>query len=335
MKNILLALMLVLSFACKKQDQIDALNAQVASLESQVSELSQLEGTITTLEATILSNTSTITDLEATIAQLELDATANAASIASLQATIDALNLTNGSLQTQLDSSNLAFNTYKGDLAAAVMIGEFPDYIYIGLSTVDSNMAIWDYGTGDGTGTPAYGLIDLRTIDLINIVATSGPLFGSGIQTYSEGTANGDGTYTFTSFYDEALGTSATGSWVFEEQTLNIKDIEKATALREQKRLNKVTGLLEMEYGFSAERAQEVTATISNWKRLSKTREMTSEEANAFAMEITGTDMDDVTEAYLNAQVGNDSLMNELVNNAAEMNGTSPEAISALLNSLN
>ena len=157
--------------------------------------------------------------------------------------------------------------------------------------------------------------------------------YGSDITQYLSVSENDtiEGAYNFSNcFGADCQGTS----WTFEEQVATIKDIEKATAMRQKARLGKVSNLLEFEYGFSADRASEVTATISNWKKLSKTREMTAEEANTFAMEVTGADFTDFEDALTESAMGNSSLLNELVDSAAELNGTSPEAMSALIESL-
>jgi len=280
------------------------------------------------LNSTITSNDTTIADLNATIADLQTDADVNAATIASLQATVSNLEANNASLTSQLTASSTAFNEFRGDLAANLMTAEYPNYTYVGISQVDGKYGIWEYEEG------AFATVDLTSMDILSYVNTENffAMDASSVYFY-EGTSNGDGTYTFTD--QNNAGTYSEGSWIFEEQSINIKDIEKATALRQEAKLNKVTNLLEMEYGFSESRAKEVTSVISNWKRLSKSREMTTEEANMFAVEVVGADMASLEEAMINSALGDNSLLDELTSNAAELNGSSPEAISALIETLN
>ncbi len=365
LKLITLLSLLILSASCKKQKEIDALNAQVAALESQVSNLGNLQGeidvlngtitahesTITNLNATIAANDTTIADLNAIIAGLNADATANAAQIASLETTIANLTATNATLATDLAAANSAlaiaianygtanteYMTFKADVAGEIFINH-PSYsgntFYLGQSTIDPNVIIIQLGT-NGT---SFSAINIANIDVLSYLYDDSAnfVFDINAQVYTGVVNNQDGTYTFNRYYDMGTsGGSVQGSWTFEETVSTIKDIEKATAAREAKKLSRLTDLLEMEYGFSEKRAVEVTSVISNWKKLSKTREMTSAEANTFAAEVTGANFSQFEEAYLNSEIGNDSLMEELIESAAELNGTSPEAISALLETLN
>jgi len=425
MNLLALVFVLVTSIACKKQDEIDALNAQVAALEAQVSTIGGLEATIAalgtdvtsyeqlvaTLNSTIVNNNTEITNLNTTIdsnntqitnlntlidglnldvaanqvaitglqgqvAALEAQAVLDNAEIASLNAQIVSLNAdvsngltqigtldgtvstlegTNGTLTTQLADANTTIislegqlatanttlneyqslllgnmdelYTYRADFAVSLIATSHTSFSYIGQSTINPNVIIHqDNSSG------LFFAINLENVDLNDYAGKN--LYTSGW--YENATDNGDGTYTFLVFVDYPNGwNNEPGQWTFEEQTLNIKDIEKATALRQEAKLNKVTNLLEMEYGFSESRAKEVTSVISNWKRLSKSREMTTEEANMFAMEVVGSDMASLEEAMINSALGDNSLLDELTNNAADLNGSSPEAISALIETLN
>jgi len=140
----------------------------------------------------------------------------------------------------------------------------------------------------------------------------------------------GDGTYNF--YWDSISDTG--GDWTFEENPSISHDIEKVFAINEAKKLKNMATLVELEYGFSETRAIEVSSLVSNWNRLSKARAMTANEADSFSVEIPGTTMDQVENAMLDSAMDSDTLLEELTSNAAVLNGTSPEGMSALIKTL-
>jgi len=344
---------LTISVGCKKQDEIDALNAQVKSLESQVSsqstdidslstEVTAHEQTITILSNSITSKDIQISELNSVIETLQGDAETNQAAILALETQVASLNGEISSLEQQLSIIGNQLSTANTSLTAAYTeISDAAGHIfdigstwtYLGVSTVNPQVILFE-GAGGYNDIGAFDMTGISLTDLINNPAYQPWSTPDGNWYYGgSNVANADGTYNFSR--NTVNGENTYEGWIFEETTSSIKDIEKATALRQKEKLNKVTNLLEMEYGFSESRAKEVTSVISNWKRLSKSREMTAEEANMFAMEVVGSDMASLEEAMVNSVLGDSSLLDELTNNAADLNGSSPEAISALINTLN
>jgi len=133
--------------------------------------------------------------------------------------------------------------------------------------------------------------------------------------------------------------TSANGYKYFGRETgleysmenSSIKDLEKMGALIDRNNNQNLADLLASEFGLSEVRAVKVARLSSHWSQLSKSRSMTEADADAFSEELLGVNINEVKEAYKLSIEGDSAFLDGLFEQAADLNGTSPEAMRDLM----
>lgn len=114
----------------------------------------------------------------------------------------------------------------------------------------------------------------------------------------------------------------------FSQSSDSIKDVETIGANAEASRFENLAETLSTNYGLSEERAEAVAKNISVYQKLSSKRSLTEKERNFFSTELLGVNFKNAQKALTS---GNTQDLNDLLEKAAEKNGTSPEQISSIL----
>jgi len=70
------------------------------------------------------------------------------------------------------------------------------------------------------------------------------------------------------------------------------------------------------------------------WNKLSSARSVTADDANAFSKELLGFDINSAVEAYKKSVEGDATDLNTLIDQAAQVNGTTPEHINELMTTM-
>ena len=131
----------------------------------------------------------------------------------------------------------------------------------------------------------------------------------------------GDGEYYY---YNQGTNTYE----LFSENTASPKDLELMGAKVEDNNAVSVGERLAAQYGLSQERSQEVAKTMAVYNKLITKRALTAQEKNQFSNTLLGVDYN-AAEKGLKSGDAND--FDALMEKAAETNGTSPEAVSAII----
>ena len=122
-----------------------------------------------------------------------------------------------------------------------------------------------------------------------------------------------------------ARGIVANGKLLFEETSLTNKDTLKRAAVVEQYLVVEMAKQVKGKFGLSAERSLKVAKAANHFRKFASKRALTSEDTNAYVVELIGTDLKSVEAA---AEAGN---MKSVLEKAASKNGTSPEKMAEVL----
>lgn len=178
----------------------------------------------------------------------------------------------------------------------------------------------------DASGSTTYFAVDIRGYN-------SGMSATGFMQTapgYFNLTSNGNGT--FSCYHCTTYGGASTSTtMVFERTSGSVKDLEKAAALAETYAVETMAENIAAEFGLSEERALKVAKLSKSWNKLSKTRALTNADADAFAKELAGVTIGEMQGAYEDMTEGSAASMNDVLERAAAVNGTSPENMSQIM----
>ena len=130
--------------------------------------------------------------------------------------------------------------------------------------------------------------------------------------------------YIPTRYRDRATGIT------FEKVTASAKDLAKMVAIKEAAEIQKSAEFLSSEFGLSLNRGKELAGLKAHWKKASK-KGMTTSEVDSFSTELLGFSLTSGIEAYNASVDGDESQVETLVNQAAEVNGITPEHASKLM----
>lgn len=122
--------------------------------------------------------------------------------------------------------------------------------------------------------------------------------------------------------------------YILEETHSNEKDLEKIGAFQEEFEREQIGELLVAEFGLSEERGTAISKLVQSWEKLANKRQMTAKDANLFASQIIGTDINTATDAYKKHIEGNSQSYESLLDKAASENNTSPEHMAELIEEL-
>lgn len=113
----------------------------------------------------------------------------------------------------------------------------------------------------------------------------------------------------------------------FSENGDSLKDLEKLGSLTEDELREEITNGLALDYGFSMERAEEVSTILYYMKKIKGKRSFTEKELNRYTTKLLGISYKDSKKAFEEYIQGEDNNFNNLLEKAADINGTSPEAM--------
>lgn len=130
--------------------------------------------------------------------------------------------------------------------------------------------------------------------------------------------------YVPTRYRDRASGIT------FEKVSASAKDLAKMVAIKEAAEIQKSAEFLSSEFGLSLNRGKELAGLKAHWKKASK-KGMTNSEVDAFSTELLGFSLTSGIEAVSASAEGDQTKVETLVNQAAELNGITPEHASKLM----
>lgn len=116
----------------------------------------------------------------------------------------------------------------------------------------------------------------------------------------------------------------------FEKAEASPRDVVRMAALKEAAEIDTAATMLRSDFGLSLERSQEVATLSQAWKKAGG-KDLTAAEHDAFAKEILGFT---ITEAQAKVRNGSAEGIDSLLQRAADANGTSPEHVRQIMNSL-
>ncbi len=183
------------------------------------------------------------------------------------------------------------------------------------------------------TGYIAYDMQNYLTGDTWNTYSS----YAEYQPVYIHGTSYdsfGQETFYFGDAYENNYYGTYAGEFVFDETSEAGKDLEKAYGLIDAHKTTKIGEALAAEFGLSEERGMRIAKLVSDWQKLSKSRSMTNADANIFSRELLGVDMNKAESAIVKHLQGDDSEVADLVKKAAQVNGTGPEQMNELLNTI-
>ena len=208
--------------------------------------------------------------------------------------------------------------------------------MYNDLGSTNNNFQLVKFGNDDANfavisyvnlGNTAYAAVDLRQFTLgssWNAFAAANP---TAVMTGL--TNNGDGTFSCNagSCYNGYGATSS--SMIFEKTAGTTKDLDKAAALVEAYKVDTTASNIASEFGLTAERSIQVAKLASAWSKLSKSRALTSADADAFTQEAVGVNL-----AEINNAGNSPEAMSSLIEKAAERNETTSENMTLIMTKL-
>ena len=116
----------------------------------------------------------------------------------------------------------------------------------------------------------------------------------------------------------------------FEKVSATSKDLAKVVALKEAATIQKSAEFLSSEFGLSLDRSKERAGLQAHWKKASK-KSMTNAEVDAFSTELLGFSLTSGIQAYNASANGNESQLENLIQQSAEVNSITPEHAQSLM----
>ena len=235
-----------------------------------------------------------------------------------------------GSQYTDIQAVNMRFYTATGDWVTNLPLSDGEvEFNHVTQLTQDEN------GVYVGTETPAfYGYYNFIT-DL----GQSGRFYGG----YSASDSDnrymsisrdptpgvwGGGRYT-TTYTPADINIESMierDYFNFQEGSTSNKDIEKIGAEIEAMEVAEMEDTL-VSYGLSNERAEKLGKLMNSYRKIKTKRALNSKEKDMFTKELTGMSFDEAATEMVEDYDG-------LIEKAAELNETSPEAIKELINTI-
>lgn len=126
-------------------------------------------------------------------------------------------------------------------------------------------------------------------------------------------------------------GLEANGKVLFSESSLTNKDTMKRLAVAEQYLVVEMAKQVKGKFGLSSERSLKIAKAANHFRKYSTKRALTSEDTNAYASEIIGSDFRAIEKAYDQARHGDITGFTGVLARAADKNGTTPENVSIIL----
>jgi hypothetical protein len=109
--------------------------------------------------------------------------------------------------------------------------------------------------------------------------------------------------------------------FLYEKTTGSAQDLEKMGAVIEEKRNLELSEQLVADYGLSEKRSLEIAPLIREYQNLSKIKELTEADANAFLGEALGIDVKAAIAELKKDQAGQKNNLSKFIDQAAKNNG--------------
>ena len=133
-------------------------------------------------------------------------------------------------------------------------------------------------------------------------------------------------------YYDVTVNDyNGVNGMVFEDGTSDKKDLEKIAAEMEGQEVSEVAEGLVAKFGLSEERATEVAKIQNAYNKVSSKRSLTKKDQDTLTKELVGTDYASAQAALESHLNGDSDSMDELLDKAAKINGTTPEHMTEIL----
>lgn len=126
-------------------------------------------------------------------------------------------------------------------------------------------------------------------------------------------------------------GLLVNGKMLLSETSLTNKDTMKKQAVVEQYLVLEMAKQVRGKFGLSDERSLKIAKAANHFRKQSSRRALTSEDTDAYASEIIGSDFRDIEDAYKRTLGGEITAFQSVLERAAEKNDTTPEQISVIL----
>jgi len=123
-------------------------------------------------------------------------------------------------------------------------------------------------------------------------------------------------------------------SFVFEETESYSHDLESMGAREEQRKLNKIARNISFDYGLSLDRSNDIAKLMFNYKKMTNNRSMTNADLNAISEQLLGASVDDMNDMLQRQIQGDENAYNDFIDRAAYINGTTPEQMNAIIESI-
>ena len=181
------------------------------------------------------------------------------------------------------------------------------------------------------SGASRYHVVDLTNYDTSNDSGDTGHASAELVidEVTTFGGVGPQTLYFPTNLYKITSGPLA-GSFL-EESSTSKKDLESLGANKESLGDEELIYNLEENYGLSEERAQSVAKITSSFQKIQNKRALTAKEMNIYTQKVLGVDYTASKKALEKHIQGDSSEMEALMERAAELNNTSPEAVQDLV----
>ncbi len=108
-------------------------------------------------------------------------------------------------------------------------------------------------------------------------------------------------------------------------------DLELMASLMERQEISTLSDSIVAKFGLSETRSFELAKFATQWQKLSHTRQMSAGDRAAFEVKVLGTTVSTLEKAYKKSIEGEPAELNRLIENAAKVNGISPEHVNGIL----
>ena len=121
---------------------------------------------------------------------------------------------------------------------------------------------------------------------------------------------------------------------LYDEGVTSKKDLEKLAFDLEKLKVEALGESFSERFGLSEERGLKVAGMVSNWKKVSKTRDLTEADADAFSKRLLGFNLNAGIKAMNEFNAGKIQDLETLITTAAKTNGVSPEQMNTIINEI-
>lgn len=129
---------------------------------------------------------------------------------------------------------------------------------------------------------------------------------------------------TFVDYYGD-------NGMIFDLNEAMEKDLEKIGASIENVNIQKLSKSLVNQYGFSMQRAREISFLKLNYDRMSKLRRISQNDKEVFFRKLTGLELTSAQKALEDSFSGNRQNLEKILRDSSEFNKVSPEALRSLI----